>query len=155
MSTSAVKAIPEGMSRVTAHLICNGGVDAMAWYGRAFGAVELARLLGPDGRLMHGMVRIGDTNIMICDEFKDCGGLSPQSLNGSPVTLHLYAEDADAAFAKAVEAGATVRMPLENMFWGDRYGQVVDPFGHNWSIAQHLEDLTDQQISDNFARMCG
>jgi uncharacterized glyoxalase superfamily protein PhnB len=155
MSNPAVKAIPDGMHRVTPHLVCRGGADAIAWYGRAFGAVELSRLPGPDGRLMHAMIRIGDTNLMLCDEFKEHGGLSPLSLNGSPVTLHLYVEDAEAAFAKAVEAGATVRMPLADMFWGDRYGIVTDPFGHNWSIAQHLEDLTHDQINNNMARMCG
>lgn len=154
MSTS-VKKIPEGMASVTPHLVCTGAVDAMAWYTRAFGAVELSRLQDGDGRLMHGMMRIGDANIMLSEEFKECGGFSPLSLKGSPVTLHLYVEDADAAFGRAVEAGATVRMPLSDMFWGDRYGQVTDPFGHSWSIATHLEDLSDQQIKDNFAQMCG
>lgn len=150
---STPKPIPDGMSSVTPHLVCDGGVAAMAWYTRALGAVELARLEAPDGKLMHGMMRIGDSNIMLTDECREQGGFSPQALKGTPVTLHLYVEDADAQFARAVEAGATVIMPLEDMFWGDRYGLVQDPYGHQWAFATHQRDLSDQQIKDNMARM--
>jgi uncharacterized glyoxalase superfamily protein PhnB len=154
-SQSTVKPIPEGMHSLTPHLVCKGAADAMAWYTRAFNAVELGRLAGPDGKLMHGIMRIGDSCFMLNDEFPEHGCMGPRSPGGSAVTMHLYVENADAAFGQAVEAGATVRMPLEDMFWGDRYGTIEDPFGHSWAIATHQQDLTDQQIKDNFANMCG
>lgn len=142
-----VKPIPDGMQTLTPHLMCEGAAATIDFYVRAFGAVELARLPGPDGRLMHGMLRIGDSSLMLADAFPEYGGAGPKALKGSPVVLHLYVEDVDAVMARAVEAGATVRMPAANMFWGDRYGQLVDPFGHIWSVATHQRDLTPAEIA--------
>ncbi|GGI16837.1 MAG: VOC family protein [Oxalicibacterium faecigallinarum] len=147
MSNPAVKPIPENMHSITPHLVCAGASDAIAFYAKAFGAVELARLPGPDGRLMHAMVGIGDSKIMLADAYPEFGSRGPKALGGTPVTIHLYVEDADQTFAQAVAAGATSKMPLEDMFWGDRYGIVVDPFGHEWSIATHKRDLTPEEIS--------
>jgi len=111
------------------------------------------RLDGPDGKVMHAMVRIGDSALMLVDEMPEHGALGPKALKGSPVTLHLYVKDADATVAQAVKAGAKVTMPVTDMFWGDRYGQIEDPFGHHWSVATHLRDLTDQQIREGMKAM--
>ncbi len=141
-----VKAIPEGMHSLTPHLVIDGAADAIAFYKRAFGAVESGRLAGPDGKLMHAMLRIGDSPLMLADEFPQWGSVGPQTLKGSPVTIHLYVEDADAVFAQAQAAGATVKMPLQDMFWGDRYGVLDDPFGHHWSIATHVRDVSPEEM---------
>lgn len=149
MSTVAqpvVKAIPEGMHSLTPHLICAGAADAIAFYVKAFNAVELGRMPGPDGKLIHAMLRIGDSPLMLVDEFPQWGSKSPATLGGTPVSIHLYVENADAAFQQAVDAGASVRMPLADMFWGDRYGVVVDPFGHQWSIATHIKDMSPEEM---------
>ncbi|NNM64722.1 MAG: VOC family protein [Burkholderiales bacterium] len=143
---SKVKAIPDGMHSLTPHLVCRGAAVAIDFYARAFGAIDLFRLPGPDGRLIHACVRIGDSQLFLVDEMPEHGALSPQALKGTPVTLHLQVEDADAVFARAVQAGATVGMPLADMFWGDRYGQVVDPFGHHWSIATHVRDVRPDEM---------
>ncbi len=145
--TANVKAIPEGMHSVTPHLVCEGASDAIGFYKAAFGAEELVRIPAPGGKLIHASLRIGDSTIMLVDEFADMGCLGPKALEGSPVTLHLFVADVDAAFARAVAAGATVKMPVADMFWGDRYGMVTDPFGHNWSLATHVRDLTPEQIT--------
>ena len=142
----AVKAIPEGMHSLTPHLICAGAADAIAFYVKAFNAVELGRMPGPDGKLIHAMLRIGDSPLMLVDEFPQWGSKSPATLGGTPVSIHLYVENADAAFQQAVDAGASVRMPLADMFWGDRYGVVVDPFGHQWSIATHIKDMSPEEM---------
>lgn len=155
MSPSPVKPIPEGMHTITPHLVCAGAADAIGFYVKAFGAVELGRMPGPDGKLMHAQVKIGDSMLMLVDEMPQWGALGPKALKGSPVTLHLYVPDVDASFAQAVAAGATVTMPVTDMFWGDRYGQVQDPFGHNWSIATHKRDLTDAQIKAEMAKGAG
>ena len=143
---SKVKAIPDGMHSLTPHLVCRGAAAAIDFYGRAFGAIELFRLPGPDGRLIHACVRIGDSQLFLFDEMPEHGALGPQALKGSPVTIHLQVEDADAAFARAMRAGAMVTMPLADMFWGDRYGRVVDPFGHHWSIATHLREVSREEM---------
>ncbi|CAM4383912.1 Glyoxalase [Bordetella tumbae] len=145
---ATVKPIPEGMHTVTPHLICEGAAEAIAFYVKAFNAVELARLPGPDGRIMHAMVQIGDSKIMLADAFSECGAMSPKGLQDSPVYLHIYVEDVDAAMAQAEAAGAKVTMPATDMFWGDRYGQLTDPIGHRWSIATHKQDLTPEQIQE-------
>ena len=137
-----VKPIPEDMHRVTPHLICAGAANAIEFYKKAFGAVEEARLPGPNGRLMHAVIRIFGDAVMLVDEMPEWGALSPKSLKGSPVTLHLYVEDVDAAVKRAVGAGAKVTMPVEDMFWGDRYGKIEDPFGHHWSIATHKREVS-------------
>lgn len=142
-----VKAIPEGMHSLTPHLICAGAADAIAFYVKAFNAVELGRMPGPDGKLIHAMLRIGDSPLMLVDEFPQWGSKSPATLGGTPVSIHLYVENADAAFQQAVDAGAAVRMPLADMFWGDRYGVVVDPFGHQWSIATHIKDMSPEEMA--------
>ena len=151
MSTS-VKPIPEGMHTLTPHLICDGAADAIEFYKKAFNAVETTRLPGPNGKLMHASLKIGDSTLMLAEEFPNCGNSSPLTLKGSPVTLHLYVKDVDASVAQAVAAGAKVTMPVADMFWGDRYGQIEDPFGHRWSIATHTRDLTPEQIREGMPK---
>ncbi len=145
-ATPKVKAVPDGMHTVTPHLACAGAADAIAFYVKAFGAEEMCQIPGPGGKLMHGAIRIGDSMIFLVDEFPDHGCLGPKARGGSSVTIHLQVEDADAAFERAVTAGATVRMPLADMFWGDRYGSVEDPWGHNWSIATHIRDVNMDEL---------
>jgi PhnB protein len=143
---SSVKPVPEGMHTITPHLVCAGAVKAMEFYKKAFGATELMKLEGPDGRLMHGRVQIGDSILMLFDESSECGALSPLALKGSPVVIHLQVENVDALFAQAVAAGATAKMPPADMFWGDRYCCLQDPFGHQWSIATHVQDVSPEQL---------
>ncbi|WP_210009179.1 VOC family protein [Aquirhabdus parva] len=150
---SSVKPIPEGIHTITPHLVCDGAADAIEFYKKAFNAVEVTRLAGPDNKLMHAMLRIGDSTIMLNDEFKDWGVLGPKAIGGTAVTIHLYVTDVDSAFAQAVDAGATVKMPVADMFWGDRYGVLIDPFGHSWSIATHKQDLTPEQIIEGMHQM--
>jgi PhnB protein len=147
MASSKVKAIPDGMHSLTPHLICAGAANAIEFYKKAFNAVELMRLPGRDGKLVHGAVQIGNSMVMLVDENEQWGSFGPKALKGSPVFIHLQVEDADATMAQAVAAGATVKMPASDMFWGDRYGQLQDPFGHCWSVATHIEDLTPEQIA--------
>jgi uncharacterized glyoxalase superfamily protein PhnB len=155
MSTSNVQPIPEGMHSITPHLVCNGAADAIAFYKKAFGAEELGRLPMPNGKLAHAMLRIGDSHVMLADEFPEWGSVGPTALKGTPVTVHLYVTDADAQFERAVAAGATVKMPLADMFWGDRYGVVEDPFGHRWSIATHVRDVAPEEMAAAMQRDCG
>lgn len=151
MSKPAVKPIPEGMHSLTPHLTCAGADDAIKFYARAFNAVEVMRVPGPEGKLIHAMVRIGDSPLMLMDEFPDYGGVGPRTLKGSPVTIHLFVKDVDAAVAQAVAAGAKITMPLADMFWGDRYAALEDPFGHHWSIATHKLDLSQEEIREAMA----
>lgn len=144
--TAPVRAIPEGMHSVTPHLVCDGAAEAIEFYKKAFDAVETTRMPGENGKLMHAAVRIGDSTVMLVDAFPDWGSVDPKALKGTPVTLHLYVNDADTIFNQAVAAGATVKMPIADMFWGDRYGQVTDPFGHHWSIATHIRDMTPEEM---------
>jgi PhnB protein len=148
-----VRRIPEGFHSLTPHLVCEGAAKAMDFYMQAFGAVDLGRMPGPGGKLMHGTMRIGDSVLMLVDDFPEFGSHGPMALKGSPVVIHLYVQDADAAFAKAVEAGAQPVMPLADMFWGDRYGVLLDPFGHKWAIASHQRDLTPEQIEQEMHKM--
>jgi PhnB protein len=138
--------IPQGMHTVTPHLVVKGAAKALDFYKQAFGAKEKSRAPMPDGRIMHADIAIGDSHVFLADEFPEYSGDRAPVEGKSPVTLHLYVPDADTAFNQAVSAGAKVRMPLENAFWGDRYGQVVDPFGHIWAIATHVEDLTPEEM---------
>lgn len=142
------KPIPDGFHTITPHLVCAGASDAIAFMTQAFGAVEVSRLAGPEGKLMNAQVRIGDSMLMVVDEFPAWGSFGPKSLKGTSVTIHLFVEDVDAVVARAVAAGATVTMPVADMFWGDRYGMLQDPFGHAWSVATHQRDLTPQQIAE-------
>jgi PhnB protein len=144
--TATVNPIPPGMHTITPHLVCAGAAAAIEFYKEAFGAVEITRMAGPDGKLFHAMVRIGDSFLMLVDDFPDMRALGPKALGGSPVTIHLSVVDADATFRRATAAGATPRMPVTEMFWGARYGQVVDPFGHIWSVATQVRELTSEQI---------
>lgn len=143
----AAKPIPEGFHSVTPHLIIRNAVQAIDFYKKAFGAQEVSRMPSPDGKaLMHAEIKIGDSIIMLCDEFPQWNTLGPQSLGGSTVGIHIYVKDADSLFSQALAAGATVKMPLEDTFWGDRFGKVTDPFGHEWSIATRTRDLTPEEI---------
>jgi PhnB protein len=153
MSTTQVKAIPEGMHTVTPHLICAGAADAIDFYKRAFGAIELTRMPADSGKLLHASLRIGDSIVMLSDEFPDFGGFGPNSLKGTPVTIHLQVEDADAFAARAVTAGATIKIPVAEMFWGDRYGQLEDPFGHRWSVGTHVRDVTPEEMRQSMCKM--
>jgi uncharacterized glyoxalase superfamily protein PhnB len=128
----------EGERTVTPHLVAKGAAEAIAFYTAAFDAVELMRHPTPDGLIMHATLTIGDSQIYLCDEFPNCATTSAKTLGGTPVTLHLAVTDVDAVFNQAVAAGAEVAMPPADMFWGSRYGQVVDPFGHRWSLASPL-----------------
>ena len=151
-----VKPIPDGMHSVTPHLVCAGAAAAIEFYKKAFDAVEEVRIPAPDGKLIHACVRIAGSPVMLVDEMPEMGALGPKNLPASPVTIHLYVDNADAVFAKATAAGAEVVMPLADMFWGDRYGQIRDPFGHSWSIATHQRDLSSAELEEA-ARdaMCG
>ncbi len=143
------KGIPEGMHSLTAHLVVNGADKAIAFYKRAFGAVEKFRLNhSGDKRIGHAHLQIGDSALFLADEFPEYGGncRSPAPVGGSPVTIHLYVEDVDATFARAVAAGATAVMPPADMFWGDRYGKLTDPFGHSWAIATHKRTLSEAEV---------
>ncbi len=151
---SSANPVPNGMRTVTPHLVCAGASDAIEFYKKAFGATENMRLAAPDGKLMHGCISIGDSMVMLVDEMPECGCMGPKATGGSPVTIHLQVEDADALYDQAVKAGATATMPLADMFWGDRYGIVTDPFGHNWSIATHVKDLTPEEIQEAAKNAC-
>ncbi len=142
------KPVPEGFRTVTPHLIIKDASAAIEFYKKAFGAEEILRMPGPGGSVMHAEMRIGDSPIMLNDEFPDYGKRGPKSIGGTPVTIHLYVNDVDAAFDRAVKAGAKVTMPLADMFWGDRYGTLEDPFGHQWSLATHKEDLSGEEIAE-------
>jgi PhnB protein len=141
-----VKPIPDGMHTVTPHLVCRGASDAIEFYKQAFSAVEEGRLPGPQGKIMHAMIRIGDSAVMLVDEMPEWNSLGPKSLNGTPVTIHLYVADVDATVERAVAAGAKITMPVADMFWGDRYGKIEDPFGHHWSIGTHIRDVSREEM---------
>ena len=135
------------------HITCRDAAKAIEFYKKAFGAVELMRLPGPDGKLMHAAVQINGAMVMLNDEMPSYGALSPLSLKGTAVTLHLNVPDVDAWFARAVKAGATATMPVADLFWGDRYGIVTDPFGHAWSIATHQKDMSVGEIQETLKAM--
>ena len=155
MTKTQIKPIPDGMHTVTPHLICAGAADAIEFYKNAFNAVELGRMPGPEGKLLHALIRIGDSAVMLADECPDWGGFGPKTLNGSPVTIHLYDENVDAFVARAVSAGAKVTMPLEDTFWGDRYGKLEDPFGHHWSVATHIRNVSPDEMQQAVQKVCG
>ena len=146
----AVKPKPDGYHTATPYLIVQGAAKAIEFYQQAFGATELLRLDGPDGKIMHAEIKIGDSPIMLADEFPEMGIRSPQALGGTPVSLMLYVEGVDAMVAQAVAAGATIQKPVQDQFYGDRSGTLVDPFGHVWAIATHTEDLSPDEISTRF-----
>jgi PhnB protein len=145
-----VPPIPSGFTTVTPYLVIKGAAAAIDFYKKAFGAKEIHRLPMPDGRIGHAMIRIGDAYIMLADEFPEMGNRGPDSLGGSSCNILLYVKNADKAFQQAIEAGAKQIMPLANMFWGDRYGKIRDPFGHEWSIATQVEVVTAKQMAKRF-----
>jgi len=139
--------VPEDFHTITPQLVVKGVADAIAWYTSALGANELLRNTAPDGaRIMHSELLLGDSRFFVVDEFGEGPMKSPSTLGGSPVTLHLYVRDVDAVFDRAVAAGATVLMKVADQFWGDRYGMLTDPFGHRWSIASRIEDLSPRDL---------
>lgn len=142
------KQLSNGVPSLAPHLVCAGAADAIKFYQQAFGAKEMIRLPGPDGKLMHACVSINGSAVMLVDENRDYGMLSPKSLGGTPVTIHLGVEDADKTAAQAVAAGARVVMAVADMFWGDRYGIVEDPFGHRWSIATPQRRLSEAELKE-------
>lgn len=143
-----VSAIPKQYHTVTPALSVRGAAEAIEFYKKALGAREVMRMPGPDGKsVMHAEIKIGDSVVFLGDESPNMGCRSPQSLGGSTAALHVYVRDVDAAFKRAVEAGAQARMPVTDMFWGDRYGRIADPFGHEWGLATHKEDLRPKEIA--------
>ena len=144
--TIAAKAIPEGYHSVTPYLILSGASDAIAYYKKALGAEEVLRMEDPGGKVHHAEIKIGDSRIMLADEHPELQALSPKTVGGSPVSIHLYVEDVDAAVSRAVAAGAKLIRPVADQFYGDRVGGVEDPFGYRWFIATHKEDLTIEEI---------
>src|SRR5579862_7916912 len=138
-SKRRIKPVPEGFTTVTPYLVVRGGVDALEFYKRAFGATEVSRQLTPDGKLIHGRMKIGNSIIMVSDEFQGGGASAPTTLGTTSVTLHVYVDDVDDLWERALAAGARIAMPLDNQFWGERYGQLVDPFGHRWSVSMQIE----------------
>jgi PhnB protein len=152
---STVRPVPEGMHTVTPHLVCRDAVAAIAFYATAFGADEVMRLETTQGRIIHAQLRIGDSSVMLVDAFPEWGAVGPDALGGSAVTLHLQVTDVDALFARAVAAGAKVTMPVSDMFWGDRYGKIEDPFGHAWAIATHIRDVGPEELVAAAQAMCG
>ena len=150
-----VKPVTDGYHTVTPHLVVRDAAKAIEFYKKAFGAKEAFRMPGPDGKLMHAEIQIGDSMVMLSDEFPEYGSKSPQALGGSPVNILLYVENADKVFQQAVAAGATVTMPLADQFWGDRYGKLADPFGHQWSVATHIEDVAPEEMAKRAAKAMG
>ncbi|TNE35029.1 MAG: VOC family protein [Alphaproteobacteria bacterium] len=148
MTDSTIPARPNGMHVMTPHLICRNAAEMMKFYKEAFDTEEMFCLPGNGGKIMNASLKLFGTSIMLVDEEPDYGYLSPRSLQGTPVTIHLYVNDADAVMEKAIAAGATVILPLENMFWGDRYGVIEDPSGHRWSIATHIRDVSTDEMRE-------
>ena len=153
--TSKVQPIPEGYHTATPYLIVSGAARAIEFYKKAFGATELFRMAQPDGRIGHAEIKIGNSPIMLADEFPEMGARSPQSLGGSAVSILLYVEDVDAFFHRATAAGATVRRPLADQFYGDRSCTLTDPFGHVWTFATHTEDVSPEEMQRRSADLFG
>ncbi len=149
----AVKPIPDGYHSITPYIIVDGAAAAITFYKDAFGATELFRLEIPGGKLGHAEIRIGDSPVMLADEHPEMGAKGPAAFGGSPVSLMIYVEDVDAVFAQAISAGAEEVRPVADQFYGDRSGIIKDPFGHQWSIATHKEDLSQEEIDRRFAEM--
>jgi len=146
-----VKPVPDGYTTATPYLTVRGGAKAIDFYKQAFGAKELFRMPGPDGKIMHAEILIGNSHIMLADESDSAETKSPQTLNGSTGGIFLYLEDVDSSFQQAVKAGAKQTMPLQNMYWGDRFGKLTDPFGHKWMLASHVEDVSPEEIEERMA----
>lgn len=145
--------VPQGFHTLTPHLVVRNAAQAIEFYEKAFGAELLGKMLTPDGKVMHALLKVGDSMLMLNDEFPEMGALSPASAGGSGVTIHIYLEDVDAAFGRAVSAGAAVKMPVMDQFWGDRYGIVADPYGHQWSMATHVRDMSPADMAEAMKQM--
>lgn len=145
--TNPVKPIPEGYRTLTPYLVCRSAGDAIEFYKQAFGAQEYLRMPGPAGKITHAELKIGDSMVFLCDAFGETGSASPEAPGSRVISLFLYVEDVDSTFSRAVGAGARIEMPVEDMFWGDRYGKLTDPFGHQWSIATHKEDVAPEELA--------
>ena len=148
-----VKAIPDGYYSLTPYLVCKGAAKAIEFYTRVFGAQEMVRMPGPQGSIAHAEVKIGNSMLMLSDENRERGQLSPESIGGSACSIMFYTEDVDQVFKRAVAAGAKAEMPPADMFWGDRMGNIVDPFGHKWAIATHKEDVSPEEMGKRMAAM--
>ena len=144
----AVKPIPDGYHTITPYLAVEDTATAIDFYTKAFGAQEVMRMPGPDGKIAHAEIKIGDSTLMLSDPFEQSSVRPPAERGGPTASLFLYVEDVDKTFEQAIEAGATETMALEDMFWGDRFGSVTDPFGHVWSMATHKEDLTEEEMAE-------
>ncbi len=144
----APRPIPEGYHTISPSLAVDEAAEAIDFYTRAFGAKERYRTTAPDGKIAHAELQIGDSVVMLSDPFPGATVKSPRDLGGTSVSIFAYVEDVDSVFQRAVDAGATVTMPLENMFWGDRFGSVLDPYGHSWSFATHVEDVPPEEIEE-------
>jgi PhnB protein len=142
----SVKPVPDGYHTVTPYLVVNNAASALDFYKRAFGAHEVMRMDGPQGKISHAELKIGDSMLMVSDEMPTSGARSPQSLHGTTAGIFLYVENVDSIFKQSVSAGAKVDMPLADMWWGDRYGRLTDPFGHSWSLATHKEDVAPEEM---------
>ena len=154
MNESNVK-MPAGMHTITPHIVVGHAAAAADWYKQILGAEERNRIEVPGGKLMQVELRFGDSAVMLADEFPELGVLSPLSVGGTATVLHLYTDDVDALWKHAVDAGAEVRQPLQDVFWGERYGQITDPFGHRWGLAQHLRSVPREEIAGAVAAMFG
>ncbi len=148
-----VSAIPHGYHTITPYLICRDAAKAIEFYTAAFNAMELMRLSSPDGKIGHAEIKIGDSPVMLADEFPDYNAIGPQTLGGTTFGILLYVDDCDALFAQAIAAGAKQERPLTDQFYGDRSGTVIDPFGHKWTIATHKEDVSPEEMNKRFAAM--
>jgi len=144
----ATQPIPEGYSTISPYLAVDDAAEAIEYYKKAFGAEETERMEAPDGKIGHAELKIGDSHVMLSDPFPQASTTPPKELGGTSASIFMYVEDVDAVVQKAVDAGATVTMEVEDQFWGDRFGSITDPFGHNWSIATHIEDLTPEEIEE-------
>lgn len=154
-TTAKVKPIPDNYPQIVPYLCVDGASAAIEFYGTVFGATERMRLAEPDCRLGHAELEIGTAVIMLSDEFPDLGVLAPKTVGGSPVTMTLYVEDVDDVFTRATDAGAIALSPVKNQFYGDRTGQFTDPFGHRWSVATHVEDVSSEEMAQRAAAMSG
>jgi len=152
--TAKIQPIPVGYHTATPYLVIKGAAKAIEFYKEAFGATQLVRLDTPDGNLMHAEIKIGDSPIMLCDECPEWNALSPLTIGGTAVSIVLYVTDVDTVVNRAVAAGATLLMPVADQFWGDRMGTVADPFGHKWSVATHVEDVSPEEIGKRAQAMC-
>jgi PhnB protein len=148
-----VKPIPDGYPQITPYLTIGGASAAIDYYGKVFGAKERLRMAEPDGKIGHGELEIGDSLIMLSDEYPDRGIIGPRTIGGTPVTISIYVEDVDAIYDRAVQAGAKALRPVENQFYGDRSGQFEDPFGHRWSVATHVEDVSAEEMAKRAAQI--